>query len=285
MILTSTQVPIDTEDVSSLVGTIQNLSLMSVLKIVVLIVVLVVLVKLISKLLERLIQRSRIDKSLHGFLRTSIRIILYFIAATIVAGSLNVDVTSLIAVLSVAGLAISLALQGALSNLASGLVILATRPLQVGDYVSIGDCEGFVKEISMTYTKLSAYDRRMIFIPNSTVTSSNVINYTLEGRRRVELTVSASYSCDIEEVKGALREAVDTVSGFYDDPPVFIHVTSYEDSAIAYTVRAWCSNDDYWDNYYDLLEEVKRAFDRNGIEMTYPHLNVHMVEGSPPVSK
>lgn len=278
MILTSTQVPIDSEEVSSLLGTIKNLSLSSVIKIAVLIIILIVLVKLLIKLSERLIERSRIDKSLHGFLRTSIRIVLYFLAATIVAGSLHVDVTSLIAVLSVAGLAVSLALQGALSNLASGLVILTTRPLQVGDYVSVGDCEGFVEEISMTYTKLAAYDRRKIFIPNSTVTSSNVVNYTLEGRRRVELTVTASYSSDMDTVKRALQEAVDTVPGFYDDPPVFIHVTAYEESAVAYTVRAWCSNDDYWDNYYALLEEIKRSFDRNGVEMTYPHLNVHMVD-------
>lgn len=278
MILTSTQVPIDSEEVSSLLGTIKNISLSSVIKIAVLIIILIVLVKLLIKLSERLIERSRIDKSLHGFLRTSIRIVLYFLAATIVAGSLHVDVTSLIAVLSVAGLAVSLALQGALSNLASGLVILTTRPLQVGDYVSVGDCEGFVEEISMTYTKLAAYDRRKIFIPNSTVTSSNVVNYTLEGRRRVELTVTASYSSDMDTVKRALQEAVDAVPGFYDDPPVFIHVTAYEESAVAYTVRAWCSNDDYWDNYYGLLEEIKRSFDRNGVEMTYPHLNVHMVD-------
>lgn len=278
MILTSTQVPIDSEEVSSLLGTIKNLSLSSVIKIAVLIIILIVLVKLLIKLSERLVERSRIDKSLHGFLRTSIRIVLYFLAATIVAGSLHVDVTSLIAVLSVAGLAVSLALQGALSNLASGLVILTTRPLQVGDYVSVGDCEGFVEEISMTYTKLAAYDRRKIFIPNSTVTSSNVVNYTLEGRRRVELTVTASYGSDMDTVKRALQEAVDTVPGFYDDPPVFIHVTAYEESAVAYTVRAWCSNDDYWDNYYALLEEIKRSFDRNGVEMTYPHLNVHMVD-------
>ena len=278
MILTSTQVPIDSEEVSSLLGTIKNLSLSSAVKIAALIIILIVLVKLLIKLSERLIERSRIDKSLHGFLRTSIRIVLYFLAATIVAGSLHVDVTSLIAVLSVAGLAVSLALQGALSNLASGLVILTTRPLQVGDYVSVGDCEGFVEEISMTYTKLAAYDRRKIFIPNSTVTSSNVVNYTLEGRRRVELTVTASYGSDMDTVKRALQEAVDAVPGFYDDPPVFIHVTAYQESAVAYTVRAWCSNDDYWDNYYGLLEEIKRSFDRNGVEMTYPHLNVHMVD-------
>ena len=205
MTLTNTSVPIDTKEVSSLVKTIQGLPLSSMLKIVLLIVVLLILVRLLTGLSVRLIERSHIDKSLHGFLRTSVKIALYFVAATIVAGSLHIDVTSLIAVLSVAGLAVSLALQGALSNLASGLVILTTRPLKVGDYVSIGGSEGFVEEIGMTYTKLSAYDKRFFFIPNSTVTSSCVINYTLEGRRRVEHTITASYNCDIDRSRPPLQ--------------------------------------------------------------------------------
>ena len=281
MTLTNTSVPIDTKEVSSLVKTIQGLPLSSMLKIVLLIVVLLILVRLLTGLSVRLIERSHIDKSLHGFLRASVKIALYFVAATIVAGSLHIDVTSLIAVLSVAGLAVSLALQGALSNLASGLVILTTRPLKVGDYVSIGGSEGFVEEIGMTYTKLSAYDKRFFFIPNSTVTSSCVINYTLEGRRRVEHTITASYNCDIDQVKAAITEAVEAIPGFYQDPPVSVHVSSYQDSAIAYLVRALCSNESYWDNYYALLEEIKRSFDRHGIEMTYPHLNVHMVGQCP----
>lgn len=160
-------------------GTLKGLSLSAVLKIAVLIIVLLVLVKLLQKLFDRFLSRSRIDRSLYGFLRAGVKILLYFIAAIIVAGSLNIDVTSLIAVLSVAGLALSLALQGALSNLASGIVILTTKPLHAGDYVSIGDQEGYVEEIGMTYTKLASFDRKIIFIPNSTVTSGSIINYTV----------------------------------------------------------------------------------------------------------
>ena len=208
--------------------------------------------------------------------RAGCRILLCFVAVTIVASSLNIDVTSLIALLSVAGLALSLALQGALSNLAGGIVILTTKPLHAGDYVSIGDSEGFVEEIGMTYTQLMTFDRRTIFIPNSTVTSSNIVNYTMDGKRRVEIEVSASYDADIDRVKTALREALDTVGGFYEDPPYFIHVKGYGESAIEYSVRAYCKGDDYWEQYYALLEEIKRTFDKNGIPMTYPHLNVHI---------
>lgn len=165
MTLTTTPMEIDTEEVSSLVGAIKGMSLTSVLKIVLLLAVLVVLVRLLTRLFEKFLSRSKIDRSLYGFLRAGVRILLYFVSATIVAGSLNIDVTSLIAVLSVAGLALSLALQGALSNLASGIVILTTKPLHVGDYVAISDQEGYVEEIGMTYTKLATYDRPNHFYP------------------------------------------------------------------------------------------------------------------------
>lgn len=120
-----------------------------------------------------------------------------FVAVTIVASSLNIDVTSLIALLSVAAWHCP-GPTGALSNLAGGIVILTTKPLHAGDYVSIGDSEGFVEEIGMTYTQLMTFDRRTIFIPNSTVTSSNIVNYTMDGKRRVEIEVSASYDADID---------------------------------------------------------------------------------------
>lgn len=148
MLTVTNPVEIDQQEVSSLVGVLKGLSLSSIIKIVLLIVVLVVLVKLLCRLLDQFLERSRIDRSLYGFLRAGCRILLCFVAVTIVASSLNIDVTSLIALLSVAGLALSLALQGALSNLAGGIVILTTKPLHAGDYVSIGDSEGFVEEIA-----------------------------------------------------------------------------------------------------------------------------------------
>ena len=276
--LDATETTIDTETVEELLSTVTNMSPLSILKIVVLVIVLVVLVELLCKLLNRMLQRSRMDRSLYGFMRTGIRIALYFVAALIVAGSLNVDVTSLIAVLSVAGLAISLALQGALSNLAGGIVILTTKPFKVGDYVSIDGNEGFVEEITMTYTRLAAYDKRMVFIPNSTVTSVSVVNYTLNGKRRAQLDVTASYDCSVDAVKHAIQEAIDVTPMIVSDPAPSVRLQEYGESAIAYRAWVWCLNDDYWDCHYGLLEEIKRSFDRNGIQMTYPHLNVHMVQ-------
>lgn len=275
MLLTTTELD---PQVSSFVEMLKNMSLSAVLKIAVLILVLIVLVKLLLRVVDKMLSRSRIDRSLYGFLRAGAKILLYFIAATIVAGSLHIDVTSLIAVLSVAGLALSLALQGALGNLASGIVILTTKPFRVGDYVAIREQEGYVEEIGMTYTRLATYDRKIIFIPNSTAASEHIINYTVEGKRRVDLTVTASYESDVEAVKTALHGAVSQVEGFLAEPPVFVRVSGYGESAISYTVRAWCANDRYWDCYYDLLEAVKASFDRDGIQMTYPHMNIHMTQ-------
>lgn len=277
MTLTATA-ELNPEQLSSFVDRIKSLSFAGMIKIVLLTAVLLVLIRLLNRLFNAFLSKSKIDKSLHGFLRATVKILLYFVAAVIIAGSLNIDVTSLIALLSVAGLALSLAIQGTLSNLASGIVILTTKPLHVGDYVSVGSEEGTVEEIGMTYTKLATWDRRIIYIPNSTVTSSNVVNYTVEGKRRVDLTVSAGYDCDIEQVKAALLHAASTVPEALLDEPIFARVSGYKDSVIEYAVRFWCVGADYWDAYYNLLEAVKVQFDASGISMSYPHLNVHIAD-------
>lgn len=276
MILTATQ--IDTEDISSFVSTLKGLSMSSILKFAVLAVVLLVIIRLLNGLLGKFLARSKIDKSLHGILRATVKILLYLVGAMILASSLSIDVTSLIALLSVVGLALSLAIQGALSNLAGGIVILTTKPLHVGDYVTIGTEEGTVEEIGMTYTKLMTWDRRMIFIPNSTVTASNVVNYTVGGKRRVDLTITASYDADIDTVKGALQAAAASVPQLLPQEPVFARVTGYRDSSIEYALRGWCQNEDYWDAYFNLLEAVKKSFDQAGVQMSYPHMNVHMIK-------
>lgn len=271
-------VDLSEDSINEMMSSLRGLSLTAAIKIIVLAIVLFIVVKLLIKLFNTLIQKSRIDRSLHGFLKNMIRILLYFIAVVILAGSLKIDVTSLIAILSVAGLALSLALQGALSNMASGIVILMAKPLHVGDYIAIGTDEGTVEEINMTYTKLRTYDSRIIFIPNSTVTSSNVINYTIEGKRRVDLVVSASYDCGVDAVKKSLLSAIEMVPSFLPDQEKFARVSGYKDGGIEYVLRAWCRTEDYWDSYWNLVESVKICFDRDGIEMSYTNLNIHVIE-------
>lgn len=275
MILTATT-EIDPQQITGFVDKLKGLSFGAIIKIVLLALILLVIIRLLNRIFGKFLGKSKIDPSLHGFLRATVKIILYFIAVLILAGSLDIDVTSLVALFSVVALALSLAIQGALSNLAGGIVILTTKPLHVGDYVAIGSQEGTVEEIGMTYTKLATWDRRIIYIPNSTVTSSNVVNYTVEGKRRVDLTVSASYDCPVEAVKSALNDAMVSVPQILKEEPIFARVSGYKDSVIEYTLRAWCNNEDYWDAYFNLLEAVKVSFDTAGVQMSYPHLNIHM---------
>ena len=264
------------DDVTSVAQTIKGMSLFDVLKFAVLVIVLIILVKLLTSLMSRIITRSKIDKSAHSFLLSIVKGVLWFIAITILASSLGVDITSLIAVLSVAGLAVSLALQGALANLAGGLVILTTKPFKVGDYVDIGGNEGFVEEITMTYTKIVSWDRRTFYVPNSTVTGSNVMNYSVDGKRRVDMNFSVAYENNMDDVKAALTEAVNRVEKVQKDQEIFVRLNAYEDHTIQYQVRCWCLGDDYWDVWFGLLEEVKRSFERNNISFSYNHMNVHM---------
>ena len=264
------------ESAATVLSRFRSMGLMGGLKFLVLILVLLVLVRLLTSLIAKGIQRSKLDRSLHGFLRSLVRIILYFIAVTIAAASLGVNVTSLIAVLSVAGLAVSLALQGALANLASGLVILTTKPFKVGDYVNVDGVEGTVEEITMTYTKIVPWDQRTVYVPNSTVTGSKVMNHTVAGMRRLGASFSASYDNSVDQVKAALMEAVMEIGPIRKDQEIFIHINSFGESAIEYVVRVWCDAADYWDVWFALPEAVKRSFDKNGVQFTYNHLNVHL---------
>ena len=278
--LTTTLIP-DTAEVEKNLSALQkfldSISLAKILTAVALLAVCLLVTKFFLKGQDKLLAKSKIDRSLHGITRSFTKILLLFITVMVVAGSLGVDVSSLLAVLGVAGLAVSLALQDSLSNLASGINILLTKPFVVGDYVTAGSYSGTVQEIRIGYTKLVTPENQVIMIPNRTVTASVITNYSTEEKRRLDLTVTASYDAPTELVLEALREAA-AVPQVLPVEPVFARLSNYGDSAISYTLRVWTSTADYWDAYFDILERVRAAFDRRGIEMTYPHLNVHMRE-------
>ena len=278
--LTTTLIP-DTAEVEKNLSALQkfldSISLAKILTAVALLAVCLLVTKFFLKGQDKLLARSKIDRSLHGITRSFTKILLLFITVMVVAGSLGVDVSSLLAVLGVAGLAVSLALQDSLSNLASGINILLTKPFVVGDYVTAGSYSGTVQEIRIGYTKLVTPENQVIMIPNRTVTASVITNYSTEEKRRLDLTVTASYDAPTELVLEALRAAA-AVPQVLPGEPVFARLSNYGDSAISYTLRVWTSTADYWDAYFDILERVRAAFDQRGIEMTYPHLNVHMRE-------
>ena len=236
------------------------------------------LMKLLLAVLDRALGRSKLDEPLQKLLRGLFKGGLWFITAIIVLECLGIKVTSLVAVLSVVGLAFSLALQNFLSNVAGGMQLLASHPFAVGDYVDAGGCSGTVEEIGMFYTKLATPDNKLVQLPNSAIVSANIINFSAQPARRVELTVSASYDAPTDQVTALLAKMAADHPLVLDDPEPAVHVSNYGDNSIDYIMRVWCANADYWTVYYDLMDGLKPLFDRAGVEMTYPHLNVHMVD-------
>ena len=252
-------------------------ALKTILFALLLLVICLVIKAILLKLLDRGLNRfSQVEKSLHTFIRSMANILLWFITLMVVADSLGINASSLLALVSILGLAVSLSVKDSLSNLAGGLTILGTKPFKVGDDVEIGETGGTVQEIGLVYTKLTTIDNRRILMPNSLVVDAQVTNYTTEPLRRVDLTVSASYDAPVEKVKQTIQGVLKDHDKILLDPPPFARLSGYGDSAMEYTIRVWCENGDYWTVYHDLLEEIKTAFDREHISIPYPHLEVKL---------
>lgn len=257
---------------------LDNLSWGRVLSTAVLIVVCIAVVKVLQRLFQRILERGTVEKSLHSFLRNSVNILLWTVTVLVVVSSLGVDVTSLIAVLSIAGLAVSLAIQESLANLAGGIQILTSKPFKVGDFVEADGTSGTVQEIGMVHTRLITVDNKMVCVPNRELAGAKIVNYTAQAVRRVDLVFSASYDDGTQQVIAAIEAVIQAHPLALQDPPAFVRLSAYGESCIEYTARVWCATGDYWTVYHDMLEQVRASFDRFGITMTYPHMNVHIVE-------
>ncbi len=235
----------------------------------------IVIIKLVNKVVKAALDKTKLEKAAHSLILSVVNVTMYIILGLIVATKLGIDVTSIVALASVLTLAVSLALQNMLANVIGGFTILSTSPFHSGDYVEVAGQGGTVTEINMTYTKLTTADGKLISIPNSAVVASQIVNYSSEPVRRMEVNVSASYAMDVQEVIGALC-AAGAVDKALADPAPFAAVASYGESAVNYTLRVWCNNADYWDVFFAVNQNVKKIFQERGIDMTYPHLNVHL---------
>ena len=241
----------------------------------ILLVVCGVLIKLILKATDRMLGRSRLDKAVHPFIRTIIKLVLLFTAIMLIAGTLGVDTSSLLALLSVAGLAVSLALQNVLSNMASAVILLTTKPFQIGHFIEMVSVSGTVMKIGAICTDILTLNNQLVHVPNSEITGSTVTNYTASDKRRLEYRITASYDAPVENVKAALLRAAEHPLRMQDMQPI-ARVNGYGESAIEYVLFLWIRPKDYMDVYYDVMEAVKGEFDAASIEMTYPHINVHI---------
>ena len=232
-------------------------------------------IRIVMKLLRASLEKSKLEKAAYSLITSLVKTALYIMLGLITASALEIDVSSVIALASVLTLALSLALQNMVSNVIGGFTILYTSPFHSGDYVEIAGQSGTVQEINMTYTKLSTPDNKVISIPNSAVVAAQIVNYSAMESRRVEVAMSASYDTPTQKVIDALVQA-GTVDNVLLEPAPVAVITGYGESAINYSLRVWVKTEDYWDVYFAVTQRVKEIFDQQGVEMTYPHLNVHL---------
>lgn len=249
-----------------------------ILPIVLLIIVAYFVIQFIMKFVTKLIKHSKLPKNVHDFACTAVKVLLYFLVVLIVCGQLGIDVTSLVAAFSIVGVALSLSIQSSLSNVMSGITLLFTKPFNVDDYIEADGISGTVMAIGISHCRLKTPDNKEIYVPNSSIVSEKIINYSTEKNRRVDITIGVSYNENIDKVKSALRSVVDSTPEVLKNEPIFIGITAYQASSIDYTIRIWVKNSDYWNAYLPMLEKIKRVFDEQQIRIPYNQLDVHITQ-------
>lgn len=250
-------------------------ALNKILPAVILLVIGLLVIRIIMNIIQKCLNATKLEKAAHGLIKSVARVVLYLLLGLMIADKLGIDVTSIIALASVLTLAVSLSVQNALTNVIGGFTLLYTHPFKSGDYVEVAGKSGTVQEITMTYTKLNTPDNKVISIPNSSVVSGDIINYTVSGTRRVEVRVRAAYTEPAQKVIDALVLA-GTVDKVLLDPVPFAAIDAYTDGAVEYALRVWTKTEDYWDVYYTITQNVKNIFDAQGIKVGYPHMHVFM---------
>ena len=255
MLLAKTENWIDV--VNGWLKNVGDFALRTILPALLIFVVGVVIIRAILKLSGRIMEKAKLEKAACSLIKTTLRAVLYILLALIVASSLGIDVTGIIALASVLTLAVSLALQNALANVIGGFTLLYTHPFKSGDYVEIAGKSGTVEEIGMSYTVLATPDNKLISIPNSAVVAAQIVNYTVAGTRRVDITVTASYDTPVEQVLSALKEAA-RIPTALETPAPFTAVKNYGESSIEYVLQIWCKSEDYWTTLFD-ANQIGRA--------------------------
>jgi small conductance mechanosensitive channel len=228
-------------------------------------------IKLILRGLRKAMEKADYDVSLKKFLMNLLKWILKIVLVIVVLGTIGVETTSFAAILAAAGLAIGLALQGSLGNFAGGVLIMIFKPFKIGDLIEAQGEIGVVKQIEIFTTKLTGLSNKEIIIPNGSLSNGNIVNYTTEGTRRVDLTFGVGYDSDIKKTKEVLMNVLTAHPKVLKNPAPTVNVSELADSSINFAVRPWCETADYWTVYFEVTEQTKEALDAAGIEIPYPH--------------
>lgn len=261
----------------TLKGIAGAISLEKIIWAVVILIALVVVSKIIATIIGRVVFKTKITEGLKRFIVNIIRYVLYFISILVVCDYVGLPITSLLAVFSLLGLAISLSVQSLLSNLMNGLTVLMLKPFDIGDFIET-DIAGSVKNIGLFYTEILTPDNKKVFIPNEKIMANKLINYNAEGTRRIDLEFNAGYQYDPQLVKAALREAAESVDEICKTPEPMIGISDYGESAVIYSVWVWVNSADYFKTKFRLMDAVGEQYKKHGITMAYNRLQVEVMK-------
>jgi len=238
------------------------------------------IVGLLMRGLKKMMQRQEVDVTLQSFVSNLVRMVLLTFVIIAAISALGIQTTSFIAILGAAGLAIGLALQGSLSNFASGVLIVLFRPYKVGDFVEAAGISGVVEEVQILTTVLKTGDNKKVIVPNSQIMDSVITNYSANERRRVDMVVGVSYDDDLDKVRTTLEQLVAADERILDDPACTIAVSALADSSVNFVVRPWVKSSDYWGVMFGLTEAIKKRFDKEGISFPFPQQDVHLYKAT-----
>ncbi len=230
----------------------------------------------VRRLIRKIMRKREVDATLTGFISSIVYAGILAFVVIAALSKLGIQTASFVAILGAAGLAIGLALQGSLSNFASGVLIIIFKPFKGGDYVNAGGCEGFVDEVGIFTSSILTIDNKRIIVPNSKIMSDTITNYSAKETRRVDIIAGVSYNDDVDSVKDILLKILAGDQRILKDPPPFVGLLEMADSSVNFAVRAWVKTDDYWNVFFDTNERIKKTFDAENISIPYPQLDVHM---------
>ena len=230
--------------------------------------------------IRRMMEKGDADPIIIGFVGSIVYIAMLAFVVVAALGQLGIQTTSFIAILGAAGLAIGLALQGSLANFAAGFLMIIFRPFKVGDFVEAAGVAGVVKDMQIFTTTMKTGDNKTIIIPNAKISGDNIINYSAEENRRVDMTVGVAYDADLSKVRDVLNDIISKDERILSDPPSKVAVAELADSSVNFIVRVWTKNEDYWGVKFDATETIKNRFDAAGIGIPFPQHDIHIVSGS-----
>ena len=263
-------------NVKSLTG---NLALDTIVSGLLTLIVCYIAIRIVKTVVGKALGKaSKLDAPVKNLISKAVTIVLWALTVIIVAGAFGINSASLVALLGVAGLALSMSVQGLLGNFFSGILLLINKPFKEGDFIEAGDKVGVVKNIGFFNTTINTLDNVTMAVPNGDLTGATVKNYSREPLRRVDMTFCTSYDVSTEDAKKAILDAVAMDSRILSDPAPFVRLGAYKGSVVEYIVRVWCKNADYWDVHFDLNENVRESFAAKGVAMSYEHVNVHVID-------